>query len=159
MGFGVRQDTRLIRNRVAGGAGVGIFSEANDIDAERNTIAHNVGDGLDLGFGRSAVTGNEISSNGGDGIQVALNRSPARLATLNISRNQTDRNKLDGIQIDVLFSDYFVSLDQNHTWFNGNLGVAAVPGTLGGGNWAKHNGNPAQCVPSYLCSTTGKPRG
>jgi ketosteroid isomerase-like protein len=25
-------------------------------------------------------------------------------------------------------------------------------------NWAKHNGNPAQCVPASLCSTKGKPK-
>jgi len=47
----------------------------------------------------------------------------------------------------------------NHVWFNGNLGIEAVPGTLGGDNWAKHNGNPLQCVPTTLCSRTGKPKG
>jgi parallel beta-helix repeat protein len=50
-------------------------------------------------------------------------------------------------------------LTGNHAFFNGNLGFDAVNGVVnGGGNLAKHNGNPAQCVPSYLCSTTGKPK-
>ena len=35
----------------------------------------------------------------------------------------------------------------NHAFFNADLGIFAAPGVIdGGGNKAKHNGNPAQCV-------------
>jgi hypothetical protein len=40
----------------------------------------------------------------------------------------------------------------NRAWINGDLGIEAIPGVTGSGNSAKHNGNPAECVPSYLCS-------
>jgi hypothetical protein len=70
--------------------------------------------------------------------------------------NKTDRNGNDGIHITDLDPD--LTLTGNHTWFNSNLGIEAVPSTLGGGNWAKHNGNPAQCVPASLCSTKGNPK-
>jgi hypothetical protein len=67
-----------------------------------------------------------------------------------------DRNGDDGIDIDGIGSG--VALTRNHAWFNGDLGIEAVPGvTDGGGNWAKHNGDLAQCVPDDLCGTTGKP--
>ena len=35
---------------------------------------------------------------------------------------------------------------------NGTLGIEAVSGVTGGGNRASRNLNPAQCVPSYLCT-------
>jgi hypothetical protein len=67
--------------------------------------------------------------------------------------NSLTRNFDDGI--DIAYPG--VNVTRNRVWFNVDLGIEAVAGTLGGGNWAKHNVNPTQCVPSYLCTTTGKP--
>jgi parallel beta-helix repeat protein len=55
--------------------------------------------------------------------------------------------------------DVAVTLGSNRADRNADLGIEATSGVIdGGGNRAKHNGNPAQCVPDYLCSTTGKPK-
>ena len=73
-----------------------------------------------------------------------------------ISDNAVDRNGSDGIHVTA--DNPRLTISGNHAWFNRNLGIEAVAGVPGSGNWAKHNGNPAQCVPGYLCSTTGKPK-
>jgi hypothetical protein len=62
------------------------------------------------------------------------------------------------LKIDPILINDPATLSSNRADRNGDLGIESVPGTLGGGNRAKHNGNPAQCVPSYLCRTTGKPK-
>jgi hypothetical protein len=82
-----------------------------------------------------------------------------------VKGNTSDQNGDDGIEVvSGPASCYFnqptepTTVSDNHVWRNGDLGVEAAPGTPGGGNWAKHNGNPLQCVPGTLCSTTGKPK-
>jgi hypothetical protein len=109
------------------------------------------------------VSGNSISGSGRDGIffgprdtfspcsQYACVPGSPPVA----EGNTTDANGNDGIDSTIPGA----RITSNHAWFNGNLGIEAVPGTLGGGNWAKHNGNPFQCVPGSLCSTTGRPKG
>ena len=78
-----------------------------------------------------------------------------------IDGNRVDRNGDDGIEF--VFGS--ASMTGNHVWWNGDLGIKATkwltfdPQVTGGGNWAKHNGNPAQCIPASLCSTKGKPKG
>jgi hypothetical protein len=71
-----------------------------------------------------------------------------------ITRNRADRAGDDGIDVDSPST----TVTGNHTWFNGDFGIEALSDTTGGGNWAKHNGNLAQCTPARLCSTTGKPK-
>ena len=70
-----------------------------------------------------------------------------------IARNSADRNAGDGISVDTPGA----RVTGNHTWFNGDLGIDAVPGTTGSKNWAKHNGDPRQCV-NVSCSTKGSRR-
>jgi hypothetical protein len=84
--------------------------------------------------------------NGGNGISVFGENA-------RIENSTTDHNVGDGIWL-----NWPGIVTGNHTWFNGNLGIEAAPGTLGSANWAKHNRNPLQCVPVYLCSTMGKPK-
>jgi hypothetical protein len=49
----------------------------------------------------------------------------------------------DGIDI----ADPGNTITKNRADRNGDLGIFAAPGNVdGGGNKAKHNGNPAQCV-------------
>jgi hypothetical protein len=64
------------------------------------------------------------------------------------------------LELDVRVAfDVYETLTSNRSDRNADLGIEALSGvTDGGGNRAKHNGNPAQCVPSYLCATNGKPK-
>ena len=96
----------------------------------------------------NSFEGNTVSSNGADGIAVMA----ASFVGSHINENDARRNGDDGI--DIAYPG--VNVNGNRVWFNSDLGIEAVPGTLGGGNWAKHNGNPAQCVPSYLCRPFGQ---
>jgi hypothetical protein len=103
------------------------------LDLADSTVSSNRLDGITLtDFGTAQITGTNADRNGGDGIRVGQPSTSADWPMPTLSRN--------------------------HTWFNGNLGIEAVPGVMGGSNWAKHNGNRLQCVPMTLCSTTGKPK-
>jgi hypothetical protein len=68
--------------------------------------------------------------------------------------NVASANQDDGIRVD----NPDTRLIGNVANDNGDLGIEAVPGVKGAGNRASGNGNPAQCVPGYLCRTTGKPK-
>ena len=101
---------------------------------------------------RASATGNIVQDNvvreaTVDGIAVTGSDNV-------VARNRADRNGRDGIAVDAPGT----TVTGNHTWFNGNFGIEALPDTLGGGNWAKHNGNRAQCTPTRLCGTRGKPK-
>ncbi len=128
--------------------------EANHSGA---TITDNGQHGAEIDYGGSVldsiVSGNRLDGIYGDQIDPYFTEGGS--ATL--LRNTTDGNGDDGIEIRYFPQGATVSA--NHAWRNGDLGIEAVSGTRGGGNWAKHNGNPLQCVPSALCSTNGKPKG
>ena len=126
------------------------MSEAR-VDLTDNVISGNVRDGIHAPE-RAIInaTGNDISGNGRDGIFGGT------IVAGTIAGNRLDRNGNDGIHTTEFRANLILS--GNHTWSNGNLGIEAAAGTLGGANWAKHNGNPAQCVPGNLCSTKGKPK-
>jgi hypothetical protein len=161
-----------------GGNGITTFGDAR-LATERNVISRNAANGIGNdptygSIGRLGSKSDVISSNGLAGIDV---RDADEVVLLNdvVSDNRTDgihfedmygssaeitgtradRNGDDGIDIDDARR---VTLTRNHAWFNGDLGIEAVPGVIdGGGNWAKHNGNPLQCL-NVACSTTGKPK-
>jgi parallel beta-helix repeat protein len=162
--------------RYSGNVGVEVFF--GHADLIHNRIYGSTGSGIFLGtYGSATITGNAVTANGGYGISVPS------LSSATVTKNVISRNRLDGVHAlrdpgyespspkitdndidgnggDGIHTDSLnANLSGNHTWFNGNLGIEAVPGTLGGGNWAKHNGNALQCVPGTLCSTTGKPKG
>ena len=67
-----------------------------------------------------------------------------------IARNHVEHNFDDGIDVDLGRSDpagVDTVVRANKAYFNADLGIEAAPGTTdGGGNKARHNGNPAQCV-------------
>jgi parallel beta-helix repeat protein len=124
-------------------------------DSDRNVLSGNsvTGgpmNGITVGFGADGTRteNNEILRNGADGVLVSQDAT----ATV-VQGNQSDRNGDDGIDVE----NPSTLVSGNHTWFNGDLGIEAVPGTAGSGNWSKHNGNPAECV-NVSCSTTGKPK-
>jgi Periplasmic copper-binding protein (NosD) len=160
----------IIRANSFGGIGIGTAS----LVASNNVIRDNGNYGVHLVFASAELTGNVISGNGGNGIEVpdhagltvsknVVSRNGGdgvflgEVVSGRLGSNRIDRNRTDGVHVTDFNSH--VTLIGNHTWFNGNLGIEALPGTLGGDNWAKHNGNPLQCVPGSLCNTTGKPKG
>ena len=146
------------------------------VEIERNVVAHNGGDGVHVWYIADAtVAKNRIFDNGANGVAVfgsfgqfgdtaadirdnritgndqdgVLVRDPGIVAT--VERNHTDRNGDDGIEVDHgPTSDlccFDVVVSANRAFFNADLGIEAVPAaTDGGGNRAKHNGDPAQCV-------------
>jgi parallel beta-helix repeat protein len=163
----------LITGNVLDGMG---FADSGNV-LNGNVISANGGDGIGLrAFSAVSGTNNTISGNGGAGTRlrqccllqltnstISRNRLDgivtedvsAGSSTVEITDSTLDRNGQDGIS---LFPSTIATLVGNHTWWNGELGIDAPLGTLGGGNWAKHNGNPLQCAPGFLCSTKGKPR-
>jgi Right handed beta helix region len=162
-------------NRVRdGGISVAVFAFGNAsplAQVERNVVSGGV-----IGFGRGSrgvATDNVVTGAGCCNAAISAYKAgpvtisdnvanynltgiSAELSSVEIRDNTADHNSGDGIWIRHLDEGSVVG---NHTWFNGNLGINALPDTLGGDNWAKHNGNPFQCVPTTLCSTTGKPKG
>jgi hypothetical protein len=155
LGYGDTLKGNLItRNRANG---IETYSPVS-LNGEGNTITDNGLAGIRMGGdadtgGSLRLADSTVSRNGGDGISMSNFR------TVEIVRTSLDRNGADGIHLaDIFPGSDMPTLTENHTWFNGNLGIETVPGTSGGGNWAKHNGNPAQCVPVTLCSTQGKPK-
>ena len=93
---------------------------------------------LDDSSFRNVIESNDADGNGSDGILIAEGGAENVLLG-----NRANRNGDDGIDVDWRDS----TLTRNHAFFNGDLGIEAVPGTIDGGkNRARHNGNPAQCV-------------
>lgn len=136
----------------------GTYGHDDPISIRGNTVTDTQGDsGIDaLGSGQISIERNVVTQthSGGPGIEIRSSFPYPDTGQFLVTNNQVDHNVKDGINSAVSA----INLTGNHTWFNGNLGIEAMPGTLGGGNWAKHNGNPLQCVPGTLCSTTGKPK-
>jgi hypothetical protein len=160
----------IVHNSIDANGGDGVHVERGGCPTlEQNHITGNHGDGVSVGdvfegedvipsLTTATLTGNDVSANALNGIDVkagtirvpSFGRKPPY-----VSGNTANRNGDSGIAV----QNPSTEVVGNHTWWNNDLGIEAVPGTLGGDNWAKHNGNPLQCVPVSLCSTTGKPKG
>ena len=92
--------------------------------------------------------GNDVAGSAVDGIFVS-NLATDTVVTGNLAHENQD----DGIQLD----NASTGLAQNTANRNGDFGIEAVAGVLDrGGNRAKQNGNPAQCL-NVACSNSGKP--
>jgi hypothetical protein len=142
----------MTHNRVVDGDGAGVvITYGSQITLRSNLIAHNDGDGValsgggDFGHTRADIDHNSVTRNGGDGVSVrGLHLDAA------IYGNRVDRNGDDGI--DVYLVSFGpgccdITVQGNRAFFNADLGIEAAPPAMdGGGNRAKHNGNPAQCV-------------
>jgi parallel beta helix pectate lyase-like protein len=128
-----------------------------------STIAHNGGNGIFGDYGSDAATyqGNRVVGNGGHGIDVET-------ATSTILDNVVLRNGRDGIHayesVGLDFAKGYL-IGGNMADGNAGLGISAcindrstevwnpcAPGMIdGGGNSAKHNGDPRQCL-NIVCA-------
>jgi parallel beta-helix repeat protein len=129
------------------GFGIAVGGDADDTSVIGNVMSHTVWDGIRIGFGDldegavidgSLVRNNVVRDATMDGIRVDTNTTGTVLRG-NIAKGAGD----DGLDVDSLAAKLF----GNFAVLNGDLGIEAVPGvTDGGGNRARHNGNPAQCT-------------
>jgi parallel beta-helix repeat protein len=152
------EGTLIRRNHVARNGDDIVLDEVSG-----NTIAHNVvSDALGCpfcdpptGFGilvvadanDNTIVGNLVSRTKEDGIRIldydpADPENPVPSGTV-MRGNLVSRAGHDGIRTDSAAT----VLTLNAAFFNHDLGIQAVPGvTDGGGNQARYNGDPAQCV-------------
>jgi parallel beta-helix repeat protein len=152
------EGTLIRRNHVARNVDDIVIDEASS-----NTVAHNlVTDALGCPFcdpptgigilvvadaNDNTIADNVVSRTKDDGIRVldfdpADPENPVPSGTV-MRENLVSHAGHDGIRTDSAAA----VLTRNAAYFNHDLGIEAVPGTTdGGGNRARHNGNPAQCV-------------
>jgi parallel beta-helix repeat protein len=153
--WGVRLDdgsahgATLARNRITGnGAGIAVGA-ARNFSIVRNRITDNARDGVraDSSNDGAVYRDNQIVRNGGYGLFV--NDSSSRIVG-----NRASWNGADGIYVAETFAGFYEHyfLAGNTADHNAGLGIRVVPspsGELpvdGGGNSAKHNGDPRQCL-------------
>ena len=155
--------SRIARNRISGieapagcpkdacAAGIAIEG-ARDNRVVRNRVSQADGPGIRLGVAPRFVRSNFRTRDGlvranllvgnGDGILVERNAVDSVLA-----ENRARRNRGDGIEV----RRPATTLTDNRANRNGHLGIDAVTNVRdGGGNRARDNGNPLQCV-GLLC--------
>jgi hypothetical protein len=137
-----------VEHNVVSGGGIG-FERGSFGSATDNRVTGSPYAGIDISRSNGLVTvADNVTNYNQTGISVYR-------STYEIRDNTADHNVTDGI-----FRWFYAhgSIDGNHTWFNGRLGINGLFATPGSGNWAKHNGDARQCV-NVACSTTGKPKG
>ena len=143
---------------------------------ERNELVQNTGSGISLFFCSADVVGNDTSYNGRSGIHRILSNGLVERNVANgnggdginnddahgvFRDNVTDRNVANGLLIVDQIPEHgpFFTVTNHEANGNGALGIGAftTTGVLegvidGGGNRAKNNGDPRQCV-SVVCVT------
>jgi parallel beta-helix repeat protein len=131
----------IARNRIAHAAqaiAVG-FGHHNVI--ARNSIRDTEDDAISVGLSEvvgSVVRRNHIRGAGGDAVHVMETAKHTRLRG-----NRARHSKDDGIDVEGRTT----KLTRNRALRNGDLGIEAVRGAIdGGGNIARHNGDPRQCI-------------
>lgn len=136
-------------------AGSGISTGGNSsVRLERNKVKHNGGDGIATPFSEPAqIAENQVTDNGGIGIYTTD-------ATTSLIGNVASRNGSHGIFVTDDYGIFFPYFFQdNAADANGGYGIY-FSGVLtgpngetvdGGGNSAKHNHGPAQCL-NIACS-------
>lgn len=164
-------------NKIDGSrSGAQVLSGSAGNSIEANTITNNELGGIevaDSGTSYNQVTANELRANGFgvrvskadhtlvSGNLVSMSTNDGIVVDSNTDRtlvvgNEAFHNGVapqyvgagDGIDID----DPDTTITMNKAFLNHLLGISAVPDvTDGGGNEAKHNGNPQQCT-NVICS-------
>jgi parallel beta-helix repeat protein len=126
--------------RDQGGTGILLSGSGTSNQVLGNAVTGSGLQGIYLaGVQRNAlVRSNQVTENALDGILLG---SSTREAV--VQQNNSSHNGDDGIDSDSAS----VTLTGNKAKYNDDLGIEAEPGvTDGGGNVARGNGNPAQCV-------------
>ncbi|MDQ3728071.1 MAG: right-handed parallel beta-helix repeat-containing protein [Actinomycetota bacterium] len=135
----------IARNRVSGGHdGIGVEKGRDNVVA-RNVVDHARGNGIYVGLQRPPIGGadnvvrrNLVRGSGDDGFSVNK-KDHHSLLRHNVAKGAGD----DGFDIESAST----KLTGNRAVRNGDLGIEAVRGLIdGGGNAARHNGDPRQCT-------------
>lgn len=144
------RDSDILRN---GANGITLFN-TDSVIVERNKIAANGGWGIQVNpFAEPTLIAENVVNRNGGGIRV-------QEATTRIVANVVSHNDGDGIavvDIPVIFFPYLIA--DNVANANGGYGITFTGLAVGpngetvdgGGNSAKHNGAPTQCV-SIVCA-------
>ena len=132
--------TKISYNDVHDNTGNGILPfNSTGLTIGHNSVKHNAMVGIYLfNVDGSLVDDNKIDSNNSNRILTQIGSTGN-----GILKNHSDRNGADGIHV----IDPGNTLAKNHADKNGSLGIFAAAGNVdGGGNKAKHNGNPLECI-------------
>ena len=124
--------------------GISVADGSTDNVVELNSLAHNGDFGIAL-FGdvaRNVVQANVVDQSTGQGIQVNADAADSR-----VLKNYVSRNGIDGIHVESATT----TITRNDARKNTALGINAPGAIDGGGNKAKGNGDPLQCV-GVVCS-------
>ncbi len=129
----------IARNRVSRGMGGVLIEKGRGNVVARNVIVRVRRNGVVLFGGRnSIVRRNRVRRSGDDGLVVNKDADHSLLR-----RNRARRAGEDGFDIE----DRSTKLTRNRALRNVDLGIEAVRGVIdGGGNIARHNGDPRQCT-------------
>ncbi len=136
----------IARNRVSHptrrGAGVGIEVDGGDHNViAGNSVRDTRGNAISVGFVAAVgnvVRGNHVRGAGEDGVHVV-----AKAKHTVLRGNRASHAKDDGFDVEGRRS----KLTGNRAVRNRDLGIEAVRGVIdGGGNIARHNGDPRQCT-------------
>ena len=97
---------------------------------------------LNVGCSEPAIRGQRRGA-GKDGVNVGGQAKRTLLRG-----NRVSHSKDDGLDVEGRTT----KLTKNRAFRNGDLGIEAVPGVIdGGGNIARHNGDPRQCI-NIVCN-------
>ena len=158
---------RIAHNRIVGNADVGLGLEGSD----HNHILHNrlrrhPLDGIVIDGRFNEIARNRVIRNGG-GILITKVGNFGPIVGNVVRRNYVRGSRTGGIGVDpvgrrtrirrnlvvgaerdgILALNRRTKLTGNRAFRNGDLGIQAVRGVIdGGGNIARHNGDPRQCV-------------
>jgi parallel beta-helix repeat protein len=143
--LGLSSYNRVRLNLVVGNTfGIGVADGSTDNVVEANAATHNGDFGIGLlgDVARNLVQANVVDQSSGHGIQVNPEAVDTRLL-----KNYLSRNGIDGIHVEAVTT----TITRNDARKNLDLGINAPGAVDGGGNKAKGNGNPLQCV-GVVCS-------
>jgi Periplasmic copper-binding protein (NosD) len=143
----------IIRNHVFGGGdGIRIEKGHGNLIAH-NVVAHTIRAGISLGSGFKIKPGGRHLTAGGAHNLVRRNlvkgsRNYGFLVRRKDDHSRLKRNVAKGSKDDGFHVEsHSAKLTRNRAVRNGDLGIEAVRGVNdGGGNVARHNGDPRQCI-------------
>jgi parallel beta-helix repeat protein len=152
------EQTRVSRNAVLGagkfgdpeepGFGIWLDGVSHSV-VDRNSVAGSRGPGISIGAAADenpsalAPTGNVVSENSAGGGDADGIRIVDVAVDTTVERNDANHNGGDGINV----QSPSTTITRNAANRNADYGIEAVPGVAdGGGNHARRNGNPAQCI-------------